>query len=83
VINDVNYLPDLCVNLLNVNEAIENGFFFSNEGESISLTKGLSSINFDRIIKGLDGEVSGIKMVSLESPTTYVAQRLMLTSSTR
>jgi predicted phosphatase len=38
------------------------------------LTKGSASITFDRIIKSLDGTVSGIKIVSLEPPTAYVTQ---------
>jgi hypothetical protein len=74
VINEVKYLPDLCANLFNVNKALKNGFDLSNEGESISVTKGLSSITFDRIIKSLDGTISGIKMISLDSHTAYIAQ---------
>jgi hypothetical protein len=74
VINEVKYLPDLCANLFSVNKAFKNGCRLSNEGESISLTKGSSSITFDRIIKSLDGTISGIKMVSLDSPTAYIAQ---------
>jgi hypothetical protein len=47
VINEVKYLPELCANLFSVKKAIKNGFNLSNEGESISLTKGSSSITFD------------------------------------
>jgi hypothetical protein len=45
--------------------------------KKISLTKGSASIIFDRIIKSWDGTVSGIKMVSHDSPTAYVAQNKM------
>jgi hypothetical protein len=38
VMNEVKYLPDLCVNPFSVYKAIKNGFDLSNEGESISLT---------------------------------------------
>jgi hypothetical protein len=74
VITEVKFLPDLCAKLFSVNNAIKNKFDLSNEGENISLIKGSSSITFDRIIKSLDGTVSGIKMVSLESSSAYVAQ---------
>jgi hypothetical protein len=57
-----------------MNKALKSGFKLSNDGENISLTKGSASFTFDRIIKSLDGTVSGIKMVSLASPTAYVTQ---------
>jgi hypothetical protein len=75
--NEVNYLPDLCANLFSVHKGIKNGFDLNNEGESIFLTKGSSSITFDRIIKRLDGTISGIKMISLDSSTAYIAQNKM------
>jgi hypothetical protein len=56
---------------------IKNRFDLSSEGDSISLTKGSSSITFDRIIKSLDGTISGIKMISLDSPTAHVIQNKM------
>jgi hypothetical protein len=74
VISEVKYLPDLCANLFSMNKALKNGFKLRNYGENISLTKGSACITFDRIIKSLDGTVSGIKMVSLNSPTSFVAQ---------
>jgi hypothetical protein len=74
VINDVKFLPELCANLFSVNKALKNGLKLSNKNENISLTKGSASITFDRIIKSLDGIVSGIKMVYLDSLTAYVAQ---------
>jgi hypothetical protein len=57
-----------------MSKALKDGFKLSNEGENISLTKGSACINFDRLIKRLDRTDSGIKMVSLDSPTAYVAQ---------
>jgi hypothetical protein len=74
VINDVKFLPELCANLFSVNKSLKNGFKLRNKNENISLTKGSASITFDRIIKSLDGTVSGIKMVYLYSPTAYIAQ---------
>jgi hypothetical protein len=44
------------------------------------LTKGSASITFDRIIKSLDGTVSGIKMVSFESSTAFVTQNKLESS---
>jgi hypothetical protein len=78
VINDVKFLPELCANLFSVNKALKNGFKLSNKNENISLTKGSVSITFDRIIKSLDGTVSGIKMVYLESPTAYIAKKSLI-----
>jgi hypothetical protein len=74
VINDVKFLPELCANLFSVNKALKNEFKLRNKHENISLTKGSASITFDRIIKSLDGTVSGIKMGHLDFPTTYIAQ---------
>jgi hypothetical protein len=74
VINDVKFLPELCANLFNVNKELKNGFILSNKNENISLTKGSASITFDRIINSLDGTVSGVKIVYLDSPTAYIAQ---------
>jgi hypothetical protein len=74
VINDVKFLPELCANLFSVNKVLKNGFKLSNKNENISLTKGSASITFDRIIKSLDGTVSGIKMIYLDSSTAYIAQ---------
>jgi hypothetical protein len=61
-----------------VNKALKNGFKLSNKNENISLAKGSASITFDRIIKSLDGTVSGIKMIYLDSPTAYVAQNKLV-----
>jgi hypothetical protein len=74
VINDVKFLPELCANLFSLNKALKNGIKLNNKNENISLTKVLVSITFYRIIKSLDETVSGIKMIYLDSPTTYVAQ---------
>jgi hypothetical protein len=74
VINDIKFLFEFCANLFSVNKALKNGFRLSNKNENISLTKGSASITFDRIIKSLDGTVSGIKMIYLDSPTAYVSQ---------
>jgi hypothetical protein len=74
VINDVKFLPELCANLFSVNKALKNGFKLNNGNENISLTKGSASITFDRIIKSLDGTVSGIKIVYLDFPTSHVPQ---------
>jgi hypothetical protein len=72
VIKKFKYLPDLCANFFFINKALKNKLKLSNKGENISLTKGSASINFDKIIKSLDGTVSGIKMVSLEYPTAMI-----------
>ena len=73
-INEVKYVPDLCVNLFSINKAIKTGFNLSNNGTTICLTKGSASIAFDRVIKTLSGSISGIKMVCKESSVAYTAQ---------
>jgi hypothetical protein len=77
VISEVKYLPDLCANLFIMNKALKNGYKLSDEGDNISLTKGSAFIFFDIIIKSLDGTVSRIKMVSLESSTAFVTQNIL------
>jgi hypothetical protein len=72
VTSEVKYLPDLCANIFSTNKVLKNGFKISNDGKNISLTKGSACTTFDRIIKSLDGTVSEIKMVSLDSATAYV-----------
>jgi hypothetical protein len=58
-----------------VNKALKNRFKLGNQSDSIFLTKGSASITFDRIIKCLNGTVSGTKMASLDSPTAYGAKK--------
>jgi hypothetical protein len=74
LINKVKYLLDLCANLFSVNKEIKNEFDLSNKVDKIFFTKESASITFDRIIKSLDGKVSGIKIISLDFPADYVAQ---------
>jgi hypothetical protein len=90
VIHEIKYLRDLCANKISANKAIKNRFHLSNQGESISLTKVTSSITFERIIMSLDGNVSRIKIVSLNLlllmllRTSWIqARALMSTSSMR
>jgi hypothetical protein len=71
-INKVKYVPKLCANLFSINKAINDGFSLSNKGTSISLTKGSSSIIFDRVINTMSGTISRIKMIGNESPVAHI-----------
>ena len=70
----MNYIPNLCANLIIINKFIKNGLNLSNKGTSICLKKGSVSITFDRVINTLIGTISGIKMVSNKSSVAHVAQ---------
>jgi hypothetical protein len=64
-LHDIKLVPDLCVNLFNLNRAIQNGFKLSNENVSIRLSKGSVTLIFDRIIKTMNGFVTGVNMKTL------------------
>ena len=72
-IKEVKYDPNLCTNLFSINKATKNGFNLCNKGTSICLTKGSSSITFDRVDKTLLGTISGNKMVPNDSSAAYAA----------
>ena len=81
-IKEVKFVPNLCANLFSINKAIKNGFNLSNKGTSICLTKGSSSITFDRVIKTLSGTISGIKMVPNDSSVAYAAHGIQDSTKT-
>jgi hypothetical protein len=60
--NDVKYVPSLCVNLLSLNKALKKGFKVSNDGVVVSLNYNHVKLTFDRIIRATDGCVTGVLM---------------------
>jgi hypothetical protein len=64
-LHDVKFVPDLCVNLFSLNRALQNGFNLSNENVSIRLSKGSVTLIYDRVIKTINGFVTGINMKTL------------------
>jgi hypothetical protein len=69
-LNDVNYVPSLCVNLFSLNKALKKGFKVSNDGVVINLTYKHVKLIFVRVIHATDGCVTGFLMKPLMSDNT-------------
>jgi hypothetical protein len=61
-LNDVKYVPSLCVNLFCLNKALNKGFKVSNDGVVISLTYKHVKLTFNRVIHATDCCVTGVLM---------------------
>jgi hypothetical protein len=61
-INDIKYVPSLCVNLFSLNKALKKGFKISNDGVVISLNYKHVKLTFDRVIHATDSCVTGVLM---------------------
>jgi hypothetical protein len=72
-VKEVKYDPELWVNLFSISKALKNGFDLSNKGLIISLKKGYFSVTFDRVIKTVNGYISGIKMTTYDLSVDYLA----------
>jgi hypothetical protein len=59
-LNDVKYVPSLCVNLFSLNKALKKGFKVRNDGGIISLTCKHVKLTFDRVIHAMDDCVTGV-----------------------
>jgi hypothetical protein len=66
-LNDVKYVPSLCVNLFSLNKALKKGFKVRNDGVVISLTYKHVKLTFDLVIHATDGCVTGVTMKSIMS----------------
>jgi hypothetical protein len=62
ILNDVKYVPSICVNLFILNKALKKGFKVSNDGLVISLTYKHVKLTFDRVIHATDDCVTGVLM---------------------
>jgi hypothetical protein len=47
-LNDVKYVPSLCVNLFSLNKALKKGFKVSNDGVVVSIKYKHAKLTFDR-----------------------------------
>jgi hypothetical protein len=54
ILHDAKFVPDLWVNLFSINQAWKKGHKISNGNITISLSKGLTKIMFDRVFKAKD-----------------------------
>jgi hypothetical protein len=73
-LKESNYGPELWVNLFRISKALKNGFNLSNKGLMISLKKGSVSVTFDRVIKTVNGSISGIKITTYDLSVAYIAK---------
>jgi hypothetical protein len=70
----VKYVPELRVNLFRISKALKNGLDLSNNGLMIFLQQGSFYIAFYRIIKTVNGSISGIKMTTYDPSVAYIAK---------
>jgi hypothetical protein len=61
-LNDVKYMPSLCVHLFSLNKALKKGFKISNDGMVISLNYKHVKLTVDRVIHATDDCVTGVLM---------------------
>jgi hypothetical protein len=61
-LNDVKYVPSLCVNSFSLNKALKKGFKVSNDGVVVSLNYKHVKLAFNRVIHAIDGCVTGVLM---------------------
>jgi hypothetical protein len=73
-LKEVKYVPELWVNFFSISKESKNGFDLVNKGLMISLKKGSVSVTFDRVIKTVNGSISGIKMTTHDPSVAYLAK---------
>jgi hypothetical protein len=73
-LKEVKCVQELWVNLFIISKALKNGFNLSNKVLMISLKKGSVSVTFDRVIKTVNGSISGIKMTTYDPSVAYLAK---------
>jgi hypothetical protein len=73
-LKEVKSVPGLWMNLFSIIKELKNGFDLSNKGLMISLKKGSVSVTFDRVIKTVNGSISGIKMTTYDPSVAYLAK---------
>jgi hypothetical protein len=78
-LKEVKYIPEFWVNLLIISKALKNGFDLSNKGLMISLKKQSVSVTFDRVIKIVNGSISGIKMTTHAPSVPYLSKGSLTT----
>jgi hypothetical protein len=66
-LNDIKYVPSLCVNLFSLNKALNKGFKVSNGGVVISLNYKHVRLTFVFVIHAMDGCVTGVSMKPIMS----------------
>jgi hypothetical protein len=64
-LENVNYVPELWINLFSIGKALKKGFNLSNDGEIIMLSKGNVTLTFDKVVRTKNGFVHGIKLLQV------------------
>ena len=65
VFENVYYVPELWTNLFSIGSAIKKGFKIGNKGLHITLTKGKSTLEFDRVMHTQHGFVIGVEIIPI------------------
>jgi hypothetical protein len=73
ILHNVNFVPNLWVNLFSINQALKKGHMISNDELTISLSKESTKVTFDGVFKAKDGAVLGVKMIAYNDPVAYFA----------
>jgi hypothetical protein len=66
-LNDVKYVPNLCVNLFSLNKALKKDFKINNDGVVVSLNYKHVKLTFDCVIHAMDGCVTRVLMKPISS----------------
>jgi hypothetical protein len=61
-LNNIKYVPSLCVNLFSLNKVLKKGFNVRNDCVIVSLNFKDVKLTFDRVINATDGCVTGVSM---------------------
>jgi hypothetical protein len=69
--NDLKYVPSLCMNLFSLNKALKKGFKVSNDGVVVNLNYKHVKLIFDRVIHPTDGSVTGVLMKPILSDNIH------------
>jgi len=62
---EVKYVPDLWINLFSLTKPLENGSKLGNDGIHITISKGNTTIKFDKILKTKTGFVGAVEIAPL------------------
>jgi hypothetical protein len=65
MLENVNYVPELWINLFSIGKSLKDGFNLSNYGKIIMLLKGNVTLTFDKVVKTKNGFVPGIKLLQV------------------
>jgi hypothetical protein len=78
ILHNVKFVPILWINLFSINHALKKGHMINNDKITISLSKGLTKVTFDKVFKAKDGVVLGVKMIAYNDPVAYSAVNMDL-----